>query len=74
MRYRLEIWTTATKWMTLYENVKKTSFCLEPEPEEADPDFDRCPRNSGNYTNLHEQRPPVDSRSRVASTHSISWL
>ncbi|GFS41471.1 hypothetical protein TNIN_82881 [Trichonephila inaurata madagascariensis] len=42
-------------------------------PEEASPDFDRGPVTP-EHTNLHEQRPPVNSTGRVASMYSISWF
>ncbi|GFV06412.1 integrase catalytic domain-containing protein [Trichonephila clavipes] len=47
---------------------------IEPDPPRRRAPISLSARNSGNHTNLHEQRPPVDSSGRVASTYSISWL
>ncbi|GFY73718.1 hypothetical protein TNIN_233081 [Trichonephila inaurata madagascariensis] len=68
---RLEIWTTAQKWMTMHENVKNF-LVSNPSPRRGKPRFRQGSRNSETYTNLHEQRPPVNSMVRVESAHSIS--
>ncbi|GFV45995.1 hypothetical protein TNCV_2200051 [Trichonephila clavipes] len=57
--------------MTMPENVKNE---ITRAPEEEGPDFDKGLYNSRNYTNLLEQRPPVDSTARVASTYSMRLI
>ncbi|GFU43722.1 hypothetical protein TNCV_651421 [Trichonephila clavipes] len=45
-----------------------------PGSQRDEPRFRQGPRNSGNYTNFHEQRPPIASTVGVASTYLISWI
>ncbi|GFS39931.1 hypothetical protein TNIN_312641 [Trichonephila inaurata madagascariensis] len=54
----------------MHENEKKKiNFSHEHGPQ-----FRQELCNSGTYTNLHEQRPPVGGTGRIASTYSILWL
>ncbi|GFV90871.1 hypothetical protein TNCV_2324401 [Trichonephila clavipes] len=56
------------------DNERKCEKRSYPGSRRGLPQFRHRPRNSKTYTNLYEQRPPANSKVRVTSTNSISWL
>ncbi|GFY38118.1 hypothetical protein TNIN_80581 [Trichonephila inaurata madagascariensis] len=55
----------------MQENGKKRSY---PGPRRGGLRFRQGPHNSGTYTNLYEQRPPIDSTVQVAFFEELNPL